>query len=288
MLGLVSRQTQHLVRKDKIMPFLFAKDERSVINRLPIDEIIPSEHQPRRIFSDKSLCELSESIKQHGVLQPILVIKKETGYQLIAGERRLRASKLAGLDTIPAIIADKNSKDCAQIALIENIQREQLSFFEEAEGYRRLIEEFGFSQTDIAKAVSKKQCTVSNRLRLLKLPPAAQAIITANGLTERHARLLLKISDKQMLYTALDRIVDKKLNVIQSEEYVESLISPKQQKSVSCKITEVKLCINTLNKAVRLITKSGIKPETRLCESDGFVEYIIKIPKVTNLNPNRF
>ena len=279
MLGLVSRQTQHLVRKDKIMPFLFAKDERSVINRLPIDEIIPSEHQPRRIFSDKSLCELSESIKQHGVLQPILVIKKETGYQLIAGERRLRASKLAGLDTIPAIITDKNSKDCAQIALIENIQREQLSFFEEAQGYRRLIEEFGFSQTDIAKAVSKKQCTVSNRLRLLKLPPAAQAIITANGLTERHARLLLKISDKQMLYTALDRIVDKKLNVIQSEEYVESLISPKPQKSVSCKITEVKLCINTLNKAVRLITKSGIKPETRLCESDGFVEYIIKIPK---------
>lgn len=264
------------------MPFLFSKNEKQ-INELEINKLCSSRYQPRKMFSDKALQELASSIKEHGVLQPVLVIKNgDDSFELVAGERRVRAARIAGLKTIPAITITKTDKECAQISLIENIQREQLSFFEEAAGYKRLIDEFGFSQGDIAAVLSKKQSTISNKIRLLKLPLSAQVIITANNLTERHARELLKISDNQLLYQVLDRIVEKKLNVSQTEEYIKALAEPKKQPPQrSCKVGEMKIFINTINKAVGLIKKSGIKPQTHLSESDGFVEYIIKIPKTS-------
>ncbi len=263
------------------MPFLFSKTDNKQILLLDIDSICPNEYQPRKMFSERALCELAESIKEHGVLSPILVVKRQDGYMLIAGERRLRAAKLAGLKQIPAIEIEKDKKDCAFVALIENIQREQLSFFEEAAAYRQLFDEFNMSQSDIAKHLSKTQSTVSNKLRLLKLPKTAQVIITANNLTERHARELLRIHDRALLFTALDYIVQKKLNVAQTEQYITSLLEPKTAPQRSGKVRDVRLCINTLNKAVSLIRQSGIKPVTELCEKDGFVEYIIKIPKTS-------
>lgn len=264
------------------MPFLFTKNEKQVAE-LEIEKLSPSRYQPRKLFSDKSLEELSASIKEHGVLSPVLVIKAgDDRYELVAGERRLRAARLAGLKTIPSIIINKTEKECAEISLIENIQREQLSFFEEAEGYRRLIEEFGFSQADIATALSKKQSTISNKLRLLRLPLAAQVIITANGLTERHARELLRIGNTTTLYDTLDYVIVKKLNVPQTVEYINNLLAPKPQTAIKkCKVGEMKIFINTINKAVGLIKKAGIKPHTQLKESEGFVEYIIKIPKTS-------
>lgn len=264
------------------MPFLFTKNEKQVAE-LEIEKLSPSRYQPRKLFSDKALEELSASIKEHGVLSPVLVIKAgDDRYELVAGERRLRAARLAGLKTIPSIIINKTEKECAEISLIENIQREQLSFFEEAEGYRRLIEEFGFSQADIATALSKKQSTISNKLRLLRLPLAAQVIITANGLTERHARELLRIGNTTTLYDTLDYVIIKKLNVPQTVEYINSLLAPKPQTAErKCKVAEMKIFINTINKAVGLIKKAGIKPHTQLKESEGFVEYIIKIPKTS-------
>lgn len=264
------------------MPFLFSKNESKQVTELEIEMITPSEYQPRRVFSDSALCELSASIKEHGVLQPVLAVKTEVGYSLIAGERRLRAAKLAGLSKIPAIIIDRDSRECAEISLIENIQREQLSFFEEAAGYARLIDEFGFTQTEIAARLSKKQSTVSNKLRLLKLPQTAQAMIIANNLTERHARELLKIRDKRRLFYALDHIIAKKLNVSQTEQYIEELLkgeAPKPQRV--CKVRDMRIFVNTINKAVNLIKKSGIKPQTELLDREGFVEYIIKIPKTS-------
>ena len=202
---------------------------------------------------------------------------------MVAGERRLRAAKLAGLETIPVILLDKNSVECAEISLIENIQWEQLSFFEEAEAYRRLADEFGLSQCDIAKRVSKKQSTVSNKLRLLRLPKTAQVIITANGLTERHARELIRLlPDRHLVFSALDHIVLKKLNVSETERYISSILTPPPSPPQrSCKIKDVRIFLNTINKAVDLIKQSGIKPVTKLNETDGFVEYIIKIPKTS-------
>ena len=261
------------------MPFLFTK-QQSVVTSIEINKIKPSKYQPRKAFADKPLNELAQSIKQNGVLMPLIVARSDDGFLLVAGERRLRASKLAGLKTVPCIITDKNDKNCASIALIENIQREQLSFFEEAEGYSMLINEYGMTQADIAKKVCKKQSTISNKLRLLRLPVTARAMIVASGLTERHARELLRIPNRDVLFFALDKIIEKKLNVAQTETLVTSLVEPQPQKPQrSCKVGDMRIFINTLNKAVDLIKRSGIKPSTQLHEKDGFVEYIIKILK---------
>lgn len=261
------------------MPFLFTRQQTG-IDMICIEQIDRSKFQPRHHFSQKALDELADSIKEHGILSPLMVVRAGDRYELIAGERRLRAAKLAGLDKVPCIVADKNEREQAQIALIENIQREQLSFFEEAEGYARLVDEFGFTQTDIAKKLCKRQSTISNKLRLLKLPATARAIIVAAELTERHARELLRIHDKDKLFFALDKIVEKKLNVPQTEQFITELLTPPPTKPQrSCKVTDVRIFINTINKAIKLIKQSGIKPSTQLQEKDGFVEYIIKIPK---------
>ncbi len=247
---------------------------------LEINKIKPSKYQPRKNFASKPLEELAQSIRENGILQPLIVTEDGDGYMLIAGERRLRASRIAGLDAVPCIVTHHNDQKCAELAIIENIQREGLSFFEEAEGYARLIDEFSLTQQEIAKRVCKKQSTISNKLRLLKLPPTARAIIVAANLTERHARELLRIPKSDMMFFALDKIVEKKLNVPQTEQFITSLLTPPPEKPQrTCKIGDVRIFINTINKAVDLIKQSGIKPSTQLCEKDGFVEYIIKIPK---------
>lgn len=262
-----------------MMPFLFTKQQTGIV-MLEINKIKPSKYQPRKNFASRPLEELAQSIKENGILQPLIVTEDGDGYMLIAGERRLRASRLAGLDTVPCIVTRHSDEKCAELAIIENIQREGLSFFEEAEGYARLIDEFSLTQQEIAKRVCKKQSTISNKLRLLKLPPTARAIIVAAGLTERHARELLRIPKSDMMFFALDRIVEKKLNVPQTEQFITSLLTPPPEKPQrTCKIGDVRIFINTINKAVDLIKQSGIKPSTQLCEKDGFVEYIIKIPK---------
>lgn len=261
------------------MPFLFKKSESS-ISSININKIKPSKYQPRKSFAKKPLFELAESIKQNGVIMPLIVVPDGNDYMLVAGERRLRAAAIAGLEEVPCIITDGNDKTQAKIALIENIQREQLSFFDEAEGYLKLYENFSMSQSDIAKSVGKTQSTIANKLRLLKLPVTARSIITTAGLSERHARELLRIQKKDTLFYALDKIVEKKLNVAQTEAFITTLIEPPPPKPQrSCKVGDVRIFINTLNKAVDLIKRSGIKPSTQLCEKDGFVEYIIKIPK---------
>ena len=261
------------------MPFLFTRQQTGIV-MLDINKIKPSKYQPRKTFAKGPLDELAQSIKTHGILQPLIVTEDSDGYMLIAGERRLRAARLAGLTSVPCTVTQRDERKCAELAIIENVQREGLSFFEEAEGYARLIEDFSLSQQEIAKRVGKKQSTISNKLRLLKLPPTARAIIVAAGLSERHARELLRISKKETLFFALDKIVEKKLNITQTEQFITSLLTPTAEKPQRfCKIGDIRIFINTLNKAVDMIKQSGIKPTTQLCEREGFVEYIIKIPK---------
>ena len=247
------------------MPFLFTRQQSGIV-MLDINKIKPSKYQPRKNFASKPLDELAQSIKTHGILQPLIVTEDGDGYMLVAGERRLRAARIAGLDSVPCIVTRHDERKCAELAIIENVQREGLSFFEEAEGYARLIEEFSLTQQEIAKRVCKKQSTISNKIRLLKLPPTARAIIVAAGLSERHARELLRIPKKETVFFALDKIVEKKLNISQTEQFITSLLTPPPEKPQRfCKIGDVRIFINTINKAVDMIKQSGIKPTTQLC-----------------------
>ena len=189
------------------------RDELKNISYLSIDCVRPNPYQPRKQFNKGSLEQLCESIKQYGVIQPINVRRISTNnYELVAGERRLRAATMAGLKEIPAVVININDNDSAVIALIENLQREDLSYMEEAEGYNNLINEHGFTQEELAQKIGKSQSTIANKIRLLKLPPMVKKILSDNSLTERHARALLKLHDEQLQLKVLRRVCERGLN----------------------------------------------------------------------------
>lgn len=266
-------------------------ENRNRIVHIPIDKIKPNPYQPRKHFDKIALEELCESIKQYGVLQPINVRKIGTdSYELVAGERRLRASQLAKLKEIPAIIVEMNDNDSAVVALIENLQREDLSFMEEAEGYFHLISEHGFTQEELAQKVGKNQSTIANKLRLLKLSPAVKKVISDNQLTERHARALLKLPDEQLQLQVLDKVCEKGLNVKNTEEVIKDMIErmtsdqneqkvKKNNKQIKV-FRDVRIFINTLKQAVDMMKKSGVNAETTQIDRGDYIEYTVKIPKV--------
>lgn len=259
------------------------RQNQSKIHYIETEKITPTKYQPRKEFGDKALLELSQSIRTHGVLQPLIVRHQGEGYLLIAGERRLRAAMLAGLDRVPCIITERDEKSCAEISLIENIQRQNLSFFEEAAALRRLIDEFSLTQAQLAERLGKTQSSIANKLRILKLPAAAQMIISTNNLSERHARELLRLENNNQIFIALDKIIKRRLNVAQTEALIAKMVtSEKSDKHmVKAGVRDVRIFVNTINRAVGMIKKAGIKPITTLGERDGFVEYTIKIPKTS-------
>lgn len=259
------------------------RQNQSKIHYIETEKIVPTKYQPRKEFGDKALLELSQSIRTHGVLQPLIVRQQGEGYLLIAGERRLRAAMLAGLDRVPCIITERDEKSCAEISLIENIQRQNLSFFEEAAALRRLIDEFSLTQAQLAERLGKTQSSIANKLRILKLPAAAQMIISTNNLSERHARELLRLENNNQIFIALDKIIKRRLNVAQTEALIAKMVtSEKSDKHmVKAGVRDVRIFVNTINRAVGMIKKAGIKPITTLGERDGFVEYTIKIPKTS-------
>ncbi|AIS53589.1 nucleoid occlusion protein Noc [Thermoanaerobacter kivui] len=256
---------------------------------MPIDAIRPNPYQPRKTFDIKNLQELSESIKMYGVLQPITVrVVNGNSYELVAGERRLRASKLAGLTEIPAIIVDAYDEDSAILALIENLQREDLNFIEEAEGYYNLINDHHLTQEKLAKMLGKSQSTIANKLRILKLSKEIKEKLIENDLTERHARALLRLPDEELQKKALDVIIKKKLNVSETEKLVQSMIdkitkqqeeSKKDSKKMMKFYKDIRIFVNTIKQAVDLMRKSGVPAEYDKKESDDYIEFIIKIPK---------
>ncbi len=259
------------------------RQNQSKIHYIETEKIVPTKYQPRKEFGDKALLELSQSIRTHGVLQPLIVRQQGEGYLLIAGERRLRAAMLAGLDRVPCIITERDEKSCAEISLIENIQRQNLSFFEEAAALRRLIDEFSLTQAQVAERLGKTQSSIANKLRILKLPAAAQMIISTNNLSERHARELLRLENNNQIFIALDKIIKRRLNVAQTEALIDKMVASKKSDKhmVKAGVRDVRIFVNTINRAVGMIKKAGIKPITTLGERDGFVEYTIKIPKTS-------
>lgn len=250
---------------------------------LVIDLISANPDQPRKFFAEEELNDLKQSIAEYGVLQPIIVKKDKSGsYFLIAGERRLRAAKLAGLIKIPAIIRDFDDKDAAMIAVVENVQRENLSYIEEAYAYRRLIDEFGLTQGELAQKIGKKQSTISNKMRILTLPESIQEKLLDSRLTERHGRALLKIDDDVLRERVLERVIHNGLNVKQTEKLIEDILSKEEEDSRrkrKVNYISYKIYMNTIKKAFAQI--HDIENNAELFEDDKgeYVEVKIIIPK---------
>ena len=264
---------------------LFGKKDSKEINKvllLPVDQIVPNPHQPRKYFGLDDLQELSRSIIANGLLQPITVRRlSENRFELIAGERRLLAFRAIGRDSIPAIVEEFTCEQSATLALIENLQRKNLNYFEEAAGIERLMRELGLTQQQVSQKLGKAQSTVANKLRLLRFSPQLQDKMISGGLTERHARTILKLEDQSLAALAVEHIVKNELNVEQSERYVDKLLrekdSPKNTRVVL--IRDMRLFMNSINKAVDLMNSAGIKVETSKNESDTYLEYTLKVKK---------
>ena len=252
---------------------------------IPIQSIRPNPYQPRRSFNQLALEELSQSIKIFGVIQPISVRKlNRDTYELIAGERRLRASELAKLIDIPAIIVEYKDRESAMVALIENLQREDLNFIEEAEGYNNLINDHKFTQKELAVKIGKSQSTIANKLRLLKLPTEIKRALVTEGLTERHGRAILKLPDDSLKTMVLEKSIKNNLNVNSTEMLVEDILkkmrNSEEVPNQSVKsLINIRIYLNTIKKAYKAIVDYGINAQYKEEDKGEFVEVTIKIPK---------
>lgn len=255
----------------------------NIVN-INVELIFANTYQPRKYFDENSLNELAQSIKSYGIIQPLSVRKiEENKYELVAGERRFRAAKIAGLKVVPAMIIDISDRESAAIALLENLQRENLNFMEEAEAYYNLIKNHDYTQEQLAISIGKKQSTISNKLRLLKLNKSIRDIILQNSLTERHARALLKLPDEEFQKKILKVVIDKQLNVKKTEELIEKELIKLETSELASDgkkrikgIFSPKVYINTIK---QVFDKYGISANYRSKELDEFIEVTIKIQK---------
>lgn len=246
---------------------------------IPNEIIYPNPNQPRRTFNQEELVNLAISIRMNGILQPITVRETEKGYEVVSGERRLRASRLAGMLSVPCIVIEVNNFKSAIYALIENLQRQNLGYFEEAIAIEKLMNDFGLSQDEVAKQIGKAPSTVSNKLRLLTLPIKVRETLCENGLSERHARALLKLPEEKIM-PVLEKVIEKKLNVTQTEEYIDELMAEKANKRITkTMFSDVRIFLKTINHAVDTMKKAGIKADIKKEEIEESFVYHIKIPK---------
>ncbi|NMB41179.1 MAG: nucleoid occlusion protein [Firmicutes bacterium] len=258
------------------------KDE---IRNIDMNIIKPNPYQPRKNFEKVKIEELAQSIKTYGLLQPVIITPDEERYFIVAGERRYLACELLGWTEIPAIIRDYQDSSMAAVALIENLQREDLNFLEEAEGYKRLIDEFDLTQEVLAQRLGKSQSTIANKIRLLRLPDKVKEMIKENDLTERHSRALLKLSSQEQQLEAVTAILNMKLNVNETENLVKQLIKkdvksskdPKSQRKVV--IRDIRIFLNTVRQAVNIIRKAGLNPLVDEVDDERFFEIRIRLPK---------
>lgn len=266
-----------------------SKDGNKVVD-IPIRQIRPNQSQPRKTFKDEELNSLASSIEENGILQPLTVRRLNLQeYELVAGERRLRAAVIAGLKRVPCIVIKCTDRESAIFALLENLQRSDLGMFEEARGISRLIRKYNLTQEEAAAKLGKKQSTVANKLRLLKLTMDEQDWINQAGLSERHARALLRISDESLRKEALSKVISEGLNISQTEELVDNIISSSfievddKHRKKRVVIKDVRIFINTINKAVDTMRLAGINAVSKRAENDDYIEYTVRIPKNTSL-----
>lgn len=259
-------------------------EKLKTINKVVLIEtnlIIPNSKQPRKIFSEDEIKGLALSILENGLLQPLTVRKIGEKYELISGERRLRAIKLASIEAAPCIIMETTEKQSAVFALLENIQREDLNYFEEAIAIKSLIVEWGISQAELGSKIGKSQPTIANKLRLLRYDEKTQNLMINKKINERQARALLKINDQKKLVDAINYISNNKLNTAQTEKYIDTLNDTKEihKKNFKPIVKDVRLFFNTMNNAIKLMNESGINVSAKKFESGSFIEYVVKIPR---------
>ena len=273
----------------RVMRLNFLVKGENKISEIPIIKIRPNKAQPRKVFNEDELSALSRSIAENGILQPLTVRKaSQSEFELIAGERRLRAAILAGMKRVPCIIVKCTDKESAVYALLENLQRADLGIFEEARGISRLIRRYGLTQEQAADKLGKTQSTIANKLRLLKLSGEEQEWIENAGLTERHARALLRIDDEDIRREVLSKIISDNLNVSQTEALVGIYKhnNPKTEKNrgrSKAVIKDIRIFLNSINRAIDTMRLSGIDAQSVKqsvkTDSENFIEYTIRIPK---------
>lgn len=258
---------------------------RSGILYLRTDELQPNPVQPRTVFDESSLAELAESIRSYGILHPLTVRRRAGRYELVAGERRLRAAKLAGLREVPCVLMDVNMEDAGLIALIENLQRKDLDFIEEANGIRQLIRMFGMSQEEAARRLGKSQSAVANKLRLLKLPEDLLETLRQRGLSERHARALLRLPDDESRRAALAKILEKDMTVAAAESYIDALLAKSEDPEETAEgrrsfvMRDLRLFLNSVTRSLELMKQGGVAADMQKRETDDALILTISIPK---------
>lgn len=271
-----------------VLTLVSGREDR-VLRRIRISEIVRNPNQPRRYFDPEAIATLAESIRQYGVLNPLTVRRTGNGgYELVAGERRMRAARVAGLTDVPCLLINADGEDSSVIALVENLQRRDLDFFEEANGFKRLIEQFGLTQEEAARKVGKTQSAVANKLRLLRLSQQNMELIRCNNLTERHARALLRLNDEADRINVTNYIIEHELNVSRTEEYIDEFLKAKENpqpvveaesgKRVVRLFKDVRFFLNTLNRAVGVMVDAGIGATVKQQESDDGLTLTICIP----------
>ncbi|MFC5543046.1 MAG: nucleoid occlusion protein [Bacilli bacterium] len=263
------------------------KKHSEEVVKIPIDQIVPNRYQPRTVFDEEKIEELSRTIHTHGVIQPIVVRRLEDNrYEIIAGERRYRAIKKLNWTEVPAIVRDLNDKETASIALIENLQREELTAIEEALAYQQLIELHHLTQEALAQRLGKGQSTIANKLRLLKLPKYVQDAILKREITERHARALIGIKDEELQMKLVDLIKENDWNVRQLEEYIQQFTKANEteeekkakpkRKAIS---KDIRIALNTIKQSLSMVSKSGIHIKTEEEDTEDYYQITVKIPK---------
>ena len=271
-----------------VLTLVSGREDR-VLRRVRISEISRNPNQPRRYFDSEAIATLAESIRQYGVLNPLTVRRTAGGgYELVAGERRLRAARVAGLTDVPCLLINADGEDSSVIALVENLQRRDLDFFEEANGFKRLIDQFGLTQEEAARKVGKTQSAVANKLRLLRLSQQNMELIRRNNLTERHARALLRLSEEADRINVTNYIIEHELNVSRTEEYIDEFLKAKEKpeplpeqdggRHVVRLFKDVRFFLNTLNRAVGVMVDAGIGATVQQQESDDGLTLTISIP----------
>lgn len=261
---------------------LFPNIKKRQVLELPIENIRPNPYQPRQEFSPGELAELALSISQVGILQPLSVRRTSSGWELIAGERRLRAAEMAGLPCVPCLPVEADDDASALLALIENLQRKDLDIWEEAAALRQLIDRHHFSQEEAARRVGKSQSTVANKLRLLKLPEDVIDGLRAAHLTERHARALLRLDSPELQRSALEHILKNQLNVAQTEAYIDRLsqkIETPRRAAPMYRFRDVRLFLNTVKKSLAVMQSAGVNARCGREETDSEITLTIHIPK---------
>lgn len=253
------------------------------VQYIPLGRIRPNPQQPRRSFDEEGLAELAASIRSCGILQPLTVRRAGDGYELVAGERRLRAARIAGLREVPCLVAQVGEEDSALLALMENLQRRDLDCWEEAQAIARLISRYGLSQEEAARRLGRAQPTVANKLRLLRLPEDVRALLRENGLTERHARALLRLQGPEVQRRAAGDMVRRGMNVAQAEAYVEKLlqsaqVTPPRGRSTYI-IKDVRLFLNSVDRGLHLMRQAGVDAGWDRQDTDREILLTIRIPK---------